>query len=204
MHCARVDNICLSVSACAYVPSTDADVNIADAQGNTPLHIAARYGHELLVELLLHNGADANRLVSCAGLSMARIFKSSSCLCVLCMHSCSMYFMFCCCCCCCCCCRCCHRCHRCIRYLCSARQHCHWSLICSSVSSCTYQMTRFNLSFPVFPALCSRGPSNMTPLHLTCLNGHSDSCRTLLAVSDNVSSRDSNGRTPLHAAACSG
>lgn len=34
-----------------------------DKDGNTPLHIAARYGHELLINTLLENGADPSRFV---------------------------------------------------------------------------------------------------------------------------------------------
>lgn len=32
-----------------------------DKYGNTPLHIAAKYGHELLISTLMTNGADTAR-----------------------------------------------------------------------------------------------------------------------------------------------
>ena len=35
-----------------------ADVHAADQDGNTALHIAARYGHELLINTLLQHDAD--------------------------------------------------------------------------------------------------------------------------------------------------
>lgn len=34
-----------------------------DKDGNTPLHIAARYGHELLINTLITSGADCTRCV---------------------------------------------------------------------------------------------------------------------------------------------
>lgn len=37
---------------------TGADIDVCDKFGNTPLHIAARYGHELLINTLLENGSD--------------------------------------------------------------------------------------------------------------------------------------------------
>ncbi|XP_048474287.1 serine/threonine-protein phosphatase 6 regulatory ankyrin repeat subunit A-like [Rhincodon typus] len=39
-----------------------AEIDCEDKNGNTPLHIAARYGHELLINTLITSGADtANR-----------------------------------------------------------------------------------------------------------------------------------------------
>lgn len=32
-----------------------------DKYGNTPLHVAAKYGHELLISTLMTNGADTAR-----------------------------------------------------------------------------------------------------------------------------------------------
>jgi ankyrin repeat protein len=40
--------------------SEDADVNVKDSYGLTPLHYAAREGHKEIVELLLEHGADVN------------------------------------------------------------------------------------------------------------------------------------------------
>jgi cytohesin len=40
--------------------SEDADVNVKDSDGLTPLHYAAREGHKEIVELLLAHGADVN------------------------------------------------------------------------------------------------------------------------------------------------
>lgn len=34
-----------------------------DKSGNTPLHAAAKHGHELLISILLNNGADVARCV---------------------------------------------------------------------------------------------------------------------------------------------
>lgn len=33
-------------------------IDCEDKNGNTPLHIAARYGHELLINTLITSGAD--------------------------------------------------------------------------------------------------------------------------------------------------
>ena len=43
--------------------SPGAQVDHIDKEGNTPLHIASRYGHELLVETLINYGADPKRWV---------------------------------------------------------------------------------------------------------------------------------------------
>lgn len=37
------------------------EIDCADRHGNTPLHVAARYGHELLISTLMTNGADTAR-----------------------------------------------------------------------------------------------------------------------------------------------
>lgn len=34
------------------------EIDCEDENGNSPLHIAARYGHELLINTLMTNGAD--------------------------------------------------------------------------------------------------------------------------------------------------
>lgn len=42
-------------------PLTGSEIDCADKFGNTPLHVAARYGHELLISTLMTNGADTAR-----------------------------------------------------------------------------------------------------------------------------------------------
>lgn len=37
------------------------EIDCVDKDGNTPLHIAARYGHELLINTLITSGADCTR-----------------------------------------------------------------------------------------------------------------------------------------------
>lgn len=39
------------------------EIDSVDKDGNTPLHIAARYGHELLINTLITSGADCTRFV---------------------------------------------------------------------------------------------------------------------------------------------
>lgn len=39
--------------------SPGGEIDCVDKDGNTPLHVAARYGHELLINTLITNGADA-------------------------------------------------------------------------------------------------------------------------------------------------
>lgn len=34
------------------------EIDCVDKDGNTPLHVAARYGHELLINTLITSGAD--------------------------------------------------------------------------------------------------------------------------------------------------
>ena len=46
----------LKIKKILYVPG--AVVDAVDKDGNSPLHIAARYGHELLINTLMSNGAD--------------------------------------------------------------------------------------------------------------------------------------------------
>lgn len=42
---------------------TGGEIDCVDKDGNTPLHIAARYGHELLINTLITSGADCTRCV---------------------------------------------------------------------------------------------------------------------------------------------
>jgi len=37
------------------------EIDSVDKDGNTPLHVAARYGHELLINTLITSGADCTR-----------------------------------------------------------------------------------------------------------------------------------------------
>lgn len=37
------------------------EIDCVDRYGNTPLHVAAKYGHELLISTLMTNGADTAR-----------------------------------------------------------------------------------------------------------------------------------------------
>lgn len=39
------------------------EIDCMDKDGNTPLHIAARFGHELLINTLITSGADCTRCV---------------------------------------------------------------------------------------------------------------------------------------------
>ena len=34
------------------------EIDCVDKDGNTPIHVAARYGHELLINTLITSGAD--------------------------------------------------------------------------------------------------------------------------------------------------
>lgn len=50
---------------CFYFPSSKgAEIDCEDKNGNTPLHIAARYGHELLINTLITSRADTAKYVS--------------------------------------------------------------------------------------------------------------------------------------------
>uniref|UniRef100_A0A8P0N3C2 Ankyrin repeat domain 52 n=1 Tax=Canis lupus familiaris TaxID=9615 RepID=A0A8P0N3C2_CANLF len=44
-----------------YLSNVNHEIDCADKFGNTPLHVAARYGHELLISTLMTNGADTAR-----------------------------------------------------------------------------------------------------------------------------------------------
>lgn len=46
-----------------------AEIDCEDKNGNTPLHIAARYGHELLINTLITSGADTAKQVTFADMS---------------------------------------------------------------------------------------------------------------------------------------
>lgn len=50
-----------------------------DKYGNTPLHIAAKYGHELLISTLMTNGADTARYARHWG--FPRAFQGDRCCC---------------------------------------------------------------------------------------------------------------------------
>ena len=41
-----------------YTPFSGGEIDCVDKDGNTPLHVAARYGHELLINTLITSGAD--------------------------------------------------------------------------------------------------------------------------------------------------
>lgn len=47
-----------------FFPPKGAEIDCEDKNGNTPLHIAARYGHELLINTLISNRADTAKYVS--------------------------------------------------------------------------------------------------------------------------------------------
>lgn len=51
-HTVTVSNAVMCFSVCV-----GAEIDCKDKNGNTPLHIAARYGHELLINTLITNGA---------------------------------------------------------------------------------------------------------------------------------------------------
>lgn len=38
-----------------------AEIDACDKMGNTPLHIAARYGHELMIHTLIENDVNAQK-----------------------------------------------------------------------------------------------------------------------------------------------
>lgn len=49
------------VSSCYFVFPPGGEIDSVDKYGNTPLHVAAKYGHELLISTLMTNGADTAR-----------------------------------------------------------------------------------------------------------------------------------------------
>lgn len=53
------------IPQCMFLPLySGGEVDCVDINGNSPLHVAARYGQELLISTLLTNGADKSRYVS--------------------------------------------------------------------------------------------------------------------------------------------
>lgn len=48
-------------SHCVCLSSPGGEIDCVDKYGNTPLHVAAKYGHELLISTLMTNGADTAR-----------------------------------------------------------------------------------------------------------------------------------------------
>lgn len=55
---------------CVSILFLGAEIDACDKNGNTSLHIAARYGHELLINTLLEQGADPMRYAG-SGFKMA-------------------------------------------------------------------------------------------------------------------------------------
>lgn len=47
--------------SCFFALYTGGEIDSSDVYGNTPLHVAARYGQELLISTLLSHGADKTR-----------------------------------------------------------------------------------------------------------------------------------------------
>lgn len=52
-----------SIRSVGVFVMTGGEIDCVDKDGNTPLHIAARYGHELLINTLITSGADCTRCV---------------------------------------------------------------------------------------------------------------------------------------------
>lgn len=50
------------------ISSAGGEIDCVDKDGNTPLHVAARYGHELLINTLITSGADTAKWVPQVGL----------------------------------------------------------------------------------------------------------------------------------------
>lgn len=46
------------VISCVKKSFPGGEIDCVDKDGNTPLHVAARYGHELLINTLITSGAD--------------------------------------------------------------------------------------------------------------------------------------------------
>lgn len=64
-YAAETNHVCgcwfllnLSVLDCMNMPFAGGEIDCVDKDGNTPLHVAARYGHELLINTLITSGAD--------------------------------------------------------------------------------------------------------------------------------------------------
>ncbi len=58
--------ICMHIKSTS-VSDTGGEIDCVDKDGNTPLHVAARYGHELLINTLITSGADCTRFDSVFG-----------------------------------------------------------------------------------------------------------------------------------------
>lgn len=58
---ARECSLAEACRGCVCVLVSGSEIDCADKFGNTPLHVAARYGHELLISTLMTNGADTAR-----------------------------------------------------------------------------------------------------------------------------------------------
>lgn len=67
----------LRVQVC--VSDTGGEIDCVDKDGNTPLHVAARYGHELLINTLITSGADCTRFDSVFGF-LLKILVNHHCL----------------------------------------------------------------------------------------------------------------------------
>jgi len=65
LHSLERNNACghwftlnLPVLNCMKMSFAGGEIDCVDKDGNTPLHVAARYGHELLINTLITSGAD--------------------------------------------------------------------------------------------------------------------------------------------------
>lgn len=65
LHSLERNNVCghwfmlnLPVLNCVKMSFAGGEIDCVDKDGNTPLHVAARYGHELLINTLITSGAD--------------------------------------------------------------------------------------------------------------------------------------------------
>uniref|UniRef100_A0A452H643 Uncharacterized protein n=1 Tax=Gopherus agassizii TaxID=38772 RepID=A0A452H643_9SAUR len=149
------------------------EIDCADKYGNTPLHVAARYGHELLISTLMTNGADTARrgIHDMFPLHLAVLFGFSDC-CRKLLSSGQLYSIV-------------------------------SSLSNEHVLSAGFDINTPDNLGRTFPALGMAGHRARTPLHYAAANGSYQCTVTLVTAGASINETDCKGCTPLHYAAAS-
>uniref|UniRef100_A0A8C8SHA1 Ankyrin repeat domain 52 n=1 Tax=Pelusios castaneus TaxID=367368 RepID=A0A8C8SHA1_9SAUR len=153
-------------------------IDCADKYGNTPLHVAARYGHELLISTLMTNGADTARrgIHDMFPLHLAVLFGFSDC-CRNNEHVLSAGF--------------------------DINTPDNLGRTCLHAAASGGNVECLNLLLSSGADLRRRDKFGRTPLHYAAANGSYQCMVTLVTAGASINEPDCKGCTPLHYAAAS-
>uniref|UniRef100_A0A8C4HIQ3 Ankyrin repeat domain 52a n=1 Tax=Dicentrarchus labrax TaxID=13489 RepID=A0A8C4HIQ3_DICLA len=164
-------------SVFSYFPS-GGEIDCVDKYGNTPLHVAAKYGHELLISTLMTNGADTARrgIHGMFPLHLAVLYGFSDC-CRNKEHVLSAGF--------------------------DINTPDNFGRTCLHAAASGGNVECLNLLLSSGTDLNKRDIMGRTPLHYAAANGRYQCTVTLVSAGAEVNEPDQTGCTPLHYSAAS-